>query len=63
MKKGVPVYFPEFADFITAGKSSSGEQESLSDQLKPIMDKPWSRWSGATTDENYEKMVTHVTGL
>jgi hypothetical protein len=57
MKAGNYIYSPELVDAITSGIHSGGSEESLSSLLKPVLDKPWARWSGSTTPQNYSRFI------
>lgn len=56
MEEGRFVYFPELASFMNAGATSEGAPEGLADQLKEVLEKESSHWSGATTDQGYNRL-------
>lgn len=63
MESGEIIYMEELADFMSIGSHSGGTQESLGSQLKPVMTKKWSHWSGSTTPRNLEGLLAQNPDL
>jgi len=63
MRAGYAVYFPELADFLSAGAARDGASESLASQLKDELPRGTARFAGSTTPDSFQSLVRTIPWL